>query len=100
MPAIGFGLLWLSYTVGLYGYCTWKGYDVTWSQLIRPSKALTKWPPPAKQAAASTASTSSGTGVSLPNPSQIGSLIGEAGSPIGRLAQGGVTAPPPYRNEQ
>jgi len=56
MPAIGFGLLWMSYTVGLYGYCTWKGYDVTWSQLIRPSKALTKWPPPAKSAPAPAAS--------------------------------------------
>ncbi len=47
MPAIGFGLVWLAYTAGLMGYCQIKGYDVSWSQLIRPSQAI-HWPPGAK----------------------------------------------------
>jgi len=40
MAAIGIGLVWASYTAILYGYCLFKGYDVTPQQLLSPS-----WPP-------------------------------------------------------
>ena len=44
MPAIGFGLVWFGYALGLWGYCKVKGYSVGFGQLVRPSKAFT-WPP-------------------------------------------------------
>jgi hypothetical protein len=44
MPAIGMGVLWAGYAVGLYGYCLIKGYDVTFGQLIDPRSSVS-WPP-------------------------------------------------------
>jgi hypothetical protein len=43
MPAIGMGLAWIGYTVGLWGYCLVKGYDVTIVQLANPVKPYA-WP--------------------------------------------------------
>lgn len=43
MPAIGFALLWVSYTVGLYGYILIRGYDVAPKDLFNTAK----WPPAA-----------------------------------------------------
>lgn len=40
MAAIAFGLLWASYTAGLYGYCLIRGYDITPKQLLS-----FEWPP-------------------------------------------------------
>lgn len=47
MPALGVGLIFLGYTAALYGYCLFRGYDVTVKQLMSKD-----WPPanPAKQA--------------------------------------------------
>lgn len=41
MAAIGFGLLWLGYTIGLYGYCLIKGYDISTKDLFNTKS----WPP-------------------------------------------------------
>ncbi len=46
MAAIGIGLIWLGYTVGLYGFCLFKGYDITPKQLLSQS-----WPPPKNEKA-------------------------------------------------
>jgi hypothetical protein len=40
MAAIGIGLVWVGYSVSLYGYCLFRGYDVTPKQLLSP-----QWPP-------------------------------------------------------
>lgn len=40
MAAIGIGLVWVSYTSILYGYCLFRGYDVTPKMLLSPT-----WPP-------------------------------------------------------
>jgi hypothetical protein len=41
MVAIGIGLVFVGYTVGLYGYILLRGYDITFSQLF----SLNTWPP-------------------------------------------------------
>lgn len=45
MAAIGIGLLWSAYTLGFYGYCLFRGYDVSPKELLSPN-----WPPGEKQA--------------------------------------------------
>jgi hypothetical protein len=40
MVAIAVGLVWVSYTGTLYGYCLVRGYNITPKQLLS-----TKWPP-------------------------------------------------------
>ena len=47
MIAIGLGLAWAGYTVGIWGYCLVRGYDVTFMQLFKGT-----WPGSAKKAAA------------------------------------------------
>jgi hypothetical protein len=40
MPAIGFGIVWAGYTLGLWGYCLIRGYDVTLGELANPVHIL------------------------------------------------------------
>lgn len=40
MAAIGIGLVLVGYAAGLYGYCLFRGYDVTPKQLFS-----SQWPP-------------------------------------------------------
>lgn len=40
MPAIGMGIIWGGWTLGLWGYCLLRGYDVTLGQLINPVHQL------------------------------------------------------------
>jgi hypothetical protein len=40
MAAIGVGMIFLAYTVGLYGYILIRGYDVTFGQMFSKT-----WPP-------------------------------------------------------
>lgn len=47
MAAIGIGLVWASYTAVLYGYCIFRGYNVTPAQLLS-----SEWPPGASVVAA------------------------------------------------
>lgn len=42
MTGIGIGLIVAFYSVGLYGYCLVKGYDISYTDLWRPTKP--KWP--------------------------------------------------------
>jgi len=37
--AIGLGLAWAGYYVGIYGYCLVRGYEVGFTQLM-----MTQWP--------------------------------------------------------
>lgn len=37
MPAIGFGLLWISYALGLWSWCLLTGRNVTLKQLVSPT---------------------------------------------------------------
>lgn len=43
MVALAFGLVWLSYSLMLYGYILVRGYDVTPGQLLSST-----WPPSIK----------------------------------------------------
>jgi hypothetical protein len=46
MVVIGFGLAFVSYTFGLYGWSLVRGYNLTLKQLISPTQFYTgKWPP-------------------------------------------------------
>jgi hypothetical protein len=47
MLPLGFGITWLGYSLGLYGWCLIKGYNVTFRQLVNPVTIYTTWPPPA-----------------------------------------------------
>jgi len=47
MVVIGFGLAFVSYTFGLYGWSLVRGYNLTLKQLISPTAFYTgTWPPP------------------------------------------------------
>lgn len=41
MAAIGFALLWVGYSIGLYGWILVKGYDINSKDLF----SRTQWPP-------------------------------------------------------
>src|SRR5215472_5131127 len=46
MVVIGFGLAFVSYTFGLYGWTLVRGYNITLKQLVSPTQFYTgKWPP-------------------------------------------------------
>ncbi len=40
MAALAIGLVWAGYTTVLYGYCLFRGYNITPKQLLSPT-----WPP-------------------------------------------------------
>jgi hypothetical protein len=40
MPAIGFGLTWAGYTLGMWGYCLVRGFNITLSDLANPVHIL------------------------------------------------------------
>jgi hypothetical protein len=72
MVAVGFGLIWGGYAVGLWGWCLLQGYDITFGQLVSPLHSYSQaWPPgpipagqvfPGKnQATAATAATTGGS---------------------------------------
>jgi hypothetical protein len=47
MPAIGMGLGWLGYSLGLWGWSLLRGYNVTLGQLMSPVHPYSgAWPPP------------------------------------------------------
>ena len=41
MIAIGMGLVWAGYTIGIWGYCLVQGYDVTFASLFGTSAGST-----------------------------------------------------------
>jgi hypothetical protein len=42
MAAVGVGVVWIAYFLGLWGYCMIRGYNVSPKQLVS-----TSWPPAA-----------------------------------------------------
>ena len=76
MVAVGMLLIWGGYSVGLWGWCLLRDYDLTFGQLTSPVHPYSgKWPPakipgtqiwPSGAAAAKTASQVGASGVSLP----------------------------------
>lgn len=46
MAALGIGLIFIGYSSGLYGYCLFRGYDITPKQLFSSA-----WPPGATKKA-------------------------------------------------
>lgn len=40
MPAIGFGLAWAGYTLGMWGFCLIRGYNITLAELANPVHIL------------------------------------------------------------
>ena len=40
MAALGIGVIWLGYGIGLYGWCLFKGYEITPKDLLSST-----WPP-------------------------------------------------------
>lgn len=51
MIPVGLGLVWAGYTVGMWGYCLVRGYNVTFMQLFKPA-----WPGAAKASGAAVGS--------------------------------------------
>jgi hypothetical protein len=46
VPAIGMGLGWLGYSLGLWGWSLLRGYNVTLGQLMSPAHPYSgAWPP-------------------------------------------------------
>lgn len=43
MIALAFGLTWIGYSYGLYGYCLIRGYDVRFVDLVNPVHVY-QWP--------------------------------------------------------
>jgi len=43
MIALAFGLVWVGYSYGLYGYCLVRGYDVKLLELMNPVHVFA-WP--------------------------------------------------------
>ena len=79
MIAIGFGLAWVSYSLGLWGYSLIKGYNLGAKQIVSPTGFYSgKWPPPA-----------AGNTVIIPNGSQADvqttalTLTNDPGNPLG-----------------
>jgi hypothetical protein len=70
MGAIGIGLVWGSYTIGLWAWCLLTGRNVSITQLV----SFTTWPPtsPSATSAASASSGSSPTGT--PTPGSTGTV--------------------------
>jgi hypothetical protein len=46
MIVIGMGMAWVGYTVGIWGYCLVRGYNVKFTDLVKPV-----WPGTGKAAA-------------------------------------------------
>jgi hypothetical protein len=77
LPAIGMGLGWLGYALGLWGWSLLRGYNVTLGQLMSPLHPYSgAWPPaalpatqtlPGKQTAAPVAGEGSGGPVLPPS---------------------------------
>ena len=44
MIALAFGFGWLGYSLGLYGYCLIKGYNVRLLTLMNPAHGGYQWP--------------------------------------------------------
>lgn len=76
MIALGFGIMWLGYLQGCYGFTLLKGYDIRWRDLANPIHPY-QWPAagqsipkvpkgqilPGTAASTSTASTGKGKGI-------------------------------------
>ena len=46
MVAVGMLLVWAGYGSGLFGWCLWSDYDLTFGQLLSPVHPYTgPWPP-------------------------------------------------------
>ena len=75
MIAIGMGLVWAGYTVGLWGYCLVKNYDVTFGQLF-----ATTWPGTPVNTTAPTGGHKLGTinnSTSVTDPGQLSAQQGQ-----------------------
>jgi hypothetical protein len=55
MAALGIGIVWVAYTTGLYGWCLFKGYDITPKDLLSSTWPPTKFDASKAGAAAGTA---------------------------------------------
>jgi hypothetical protein len=88
---IGFGLVWLGYTGGLYGYSLIRGYNLTLAQMVSPTGWYGgKWPPAAAgnteifpSGTAAGTQTTAFTAVNAPAGTAAG---GAPGQPAGGLA--------------
>lgn len=71
MVAVGMLLVWAGYGTGLFGWCLWSDYDLTFGQLLSPVHPYDGPWPPAKIPAGQTwpgraASTVGGSGQAAP----------------------------------
>lgn len=91
MPAIGMGLGWLGYALGLWGWSLLRGYNVTLGQLMSPIHPYAgAWPPallpdtqtlPGKQQATQVTTTTAGSG-STAATSPTANVGVPAGTPV------------------
>lgn len=104
MVAVGMLLGWLSYSGGLFGWCMFRGYNVTLGQLMSPvhpygSGKNEPWPPammPAEQiwpgSVPAAAASGTGTGSTGSPSSSSNDQLGEGssgGCPPGKYMVGG-----------
>lgn len=98
MAAIGMLLLWISYTLILYGFVLFRSYQITLLDLVVPGRWKGGWPPP----------TIGGGGTTNPNgpdvqtPSKPGGGtdwwgIISGGIPLGTGSTGGGTGAVPVQ---
>jgi hypothetical protein len=78
MVVVGMFTVWFGYTVGLYGYCLCKGYDVGFKELIIPSE----YPGWASISSSASSSTSSGSGSSQPQGKAVATGHTPKGTPV------------------
>jgi hypothetical protein len=95
MLPVGMILVWAGYSVGLWGWCLIRGYDVTLGQLMSPAHPYGSgkgqaWPPPV-MSPSQIFPGGRNTGASAPGAAPgPGSRSSSAGTPSGKLGPGGT----------
>jgi hypothetical protein len=75
---IGLGVSWLGYTVGIWGYCLVRGYNVTFTECFKGS-----WPGGSSSPASPAGSSGSSGSGNSPGSSQLPGAYNRPGAPAG-----------------
>ena len=92
MVAIGMGVAWFGYAVGLYGYCLAKQYQVGFLDLVSPTGQIS-WPPPLQPDTVNSQTPQPTVAEQYLAPltyiaSALASLVGGLGGAVGELTTG------------
>lgn len=95
MLPVGMLLSWAGYSLGLWGWCLIRGYDVTLGQLMSPThpygsgKGQT-WPPPLMSPNVIFPGKNTGASAPAAAPGQGSGTASAGGTPSGKLGPGGT----------